>query len=1141
MVKKMKNSKRNTAILTAAILVSLMASSIIFAGAYTWNPNPKHGTVYNSASWVSTQRSDAEYQNAQYGDLLQDAYGWTGYQNGAPPGGARTGSTGGPAPDSPTVIWESDQMANITSLMINNVAVSTYETGVPVNAQIYSFTGNIAAFDGQVFGTCGIRLQNGTTRTVTISFHPYTHAVNWCVLQGFGLLSGTSAGRIDQVDATHMLVGNSMFDSDGKFYWRDNSMGGGAAYFSYIVDMNADTKGTPMIVGPGTIPQTPRVSSMRCWTLDNPEVDRNRYNSTEANKIQIGSGRWMWNYTIEEAGGAPQMAVGGGRLYTGSYCAYVVYALNMTDGTKIWETRYPSQVGYSGSYDADHDILFTDCQSPYTTGFNASTGEVLWQNDETGVRAFNVYGSRYAYGRFYAHDLGQGLTGATKCYDAVTGKKLWASLTTYYIGYYWNVIADGKIFGMESDGSATTGRERQQAGWACWDAYTGEKLWEFGQEPPRGDINNPALAYGCLFLPLYGKLTVISTAAEPQPWNMWRGNVENPGVTRSLGPRNLNQGPAWTFTAEAGIDSSPVVAKGKVYVGCNDNNIYCLDAYNGALIWKRKLGGSTSLFGYYSTPAVSADGSQVIIGPDDGNMYSLDANTGEIQWQYNMGPYIPFVTQQQFNNKPSPILYNGKIYCGSIHSNATYCLTMGGSLVWSVQTGGPCVSSVAIENNTVYQVTWGFDDNNNNPGTGAGAITDDEGGYVYMINADTGAMVKTAGAPLGKFDVTPPTITRYYQPAIDGGYRTAAPGLPSATPIAVATGKDTILYMGVKARHMIAYNCTSGQICMQLEAAWILTENSDGSCTYVPDAYATGSSRGNTAGGGKIYTQAGPTMASFNASLFGPPYSMTFNNSQYWGQYNRGSGSTVLWQAWGGWEIWASPVYAGFQYNGSSAVYCGSDSFGLTMWNASDGAPLSWFTTGGSMHSSPAIYDNGLYVGSGDGILRCFRDHPIQPMAIAIALDRNTVDLNSSDSVTVTVGLSGLNQRSYDLSDNVITLNPPFPNASIIVTFTDPNGVDTNMTATTDANGMATVTFTPNVKGTWKAIAWYLGEDRPKWSYGYAWSDQPTIEATQTITSPPVVEPPADNTMTYVYAAIAVVAIVVVAAAALLWMRKGKK
>src|SRR3972149_11978093 len=288
----MKNSKRNTAILTATILISLMATSIAFSGAYIWNPNPKHGTVYNSAPWVSTQGSEAVYQNAKYGDLLQDAYGWTGYQNGAPPGGSRTGATGGPAPDSATVIWESDQMDNITSWMVSNQLVSTYENGNKVNAKITSFGGNIAAFDRQVFGTATAQMQNGTTRNVIVSFHPYTHAFNWVVVTGLGTLSRTSASRIDQVDATHMLVGNSMFNSDGKYFWTDSNMGGGAAYFSYIVDMNADTKGTPMIVGPGTIMGTPRVSSMRCWTLADPETDKVVYNSTAAgavNNAQLNS------------------------------------------------------------------------------------------------------------------------------------------------------------------------------------------------------------------------------------------------------------------------------------------------------------------------------------------------------------------------------------------------------------------------------------------------------------------------------------------------------------------------------------------------------------------------------------------------------------------------------------------------------------------------------------------------------------------------------------------------------------------------------------------------------------------------------------------------------------------------------------
>jgi outer membrane protein assembly factor BamB len=48
---------------------------------------------------------------------------------------------------------------------------------------------------------------------------------------------------------------------------------------------------------------------------------------------------------------------------------------------------------------------------------------------------------------------------------------------------------------------------------------------------------------------------------------------------------------AWNYTTSANIwDPSPAVADGKVYMRCNDGNFWCLNAANGALIWKYKTG-----------------------------------------------------------------------------------------------------------------------------------------------------------------------------------------------------------------------------------------------------------------------------------------------------------------------------------------------------------------------------------------------------------------------------------------------------------------------------------------------------------------------------------------------------------------------
>jgi outer membrane protein assembly factor BamB len=50
------------------------------------------------------------------------------------------------------------------------------------------------------------------------------------------------------------------------------------------------------------------------------------------------------------------------------------------------------------------------------------------------------------------------------------------------------------------------------------------------------------------------------------------------------------------------VDSSPAVVGGKVYVGSEDNSVYCLDVDTGSKIWKYKTGGCV-----WSSPAV-ADG-----------------------------------------------------------------------------------------------------------------------------------------------------------------------------------------------------------------------------------------------------------------------------------------------------------------------------------------------------------------------------------------------------------------------------------------------------------------------------------------------------------------------------------------------------
>src|SRR3972149_6752423 len=485
----MKNSKRNTAILTAAILVSLMASSLVFAGAYTIVYNTKAGTVVTTASYLSSSNSADAITAAMYGDaeaLLQ--YEW---DEPLANGGESTGSYDGPAPDRPDVLYTTSSTTGTPIAVVklgNRILTSGSPSAETNNPFIVSFSGAVMGIDKQLFGSATIRVNatvgNTTTRSALVSLNPFTGACNWASILGLGPTSGASIGAdmaqasyIYKVDDTHIATGLGgglcMFKTNGDFLWRDNSITPGAVYHAAVLQAAPVYKiFGPRSPGSSGLPMgsaVSRVSYLMCWDLSSPDTDKSDYNSTEANRVWLRSGRNIWNYTIDEPGSNPIMCYGDGNVYMGSYCSASVYAVNATTGVKMWELLMPCDTGYRGCF--AEGKLFVGCQAVYETAINGTTGEIVWQNnDGLANRGFNVWNINYWDGKVYYHDLGAGRSGAQKCYDAATGKRLWSSGEYELIGYYQTVIGGGKIYGMQSDGSMTTGREPDPTSFSCWDA-----------------------------------------------------------------------------------------------------------------------------------------------------------------------------------------------------------------------------------------------------------------------------------------------------------------------------------------------------------------------------------------------------------------------------------------------------------------------------------------------------------------------------------------------------------------------------------------------------------------------------------------------------------------------------------------------
>ncbi len=91
--------------------------------------------------------------------------------------------------------------------------------------------------------------------------------------------------------------------------------------------------------------------------------------------------------------------------------------------------------------------------------------------------------------------------------------------------------------------------------------------------------------------------------------------------------------------------SSPAVAKGVVYAGSYDGNLYALHAKTGKKLWSYLAGGYV-----ISSPAV-ANG-VVYIDNDAATLYALNAETGAKLWESSFGT----------GSFASPVVADGMVY-----------------------------------------------------------------------------------------------------------------------------------------------------------------------------------------------------------------------------------------------------------------------------------------------------------------------------------------------------------------------------------------------------------------------------------------------------------------------------------------------
>jgi outer membrane protein assembly factor BamB len=819
-----------------------------------------------------------------------------------------------------------------------------------------------------------------------------------------------------------------------------------------------------------------------------------------------------WVYPCDTPGEI--LCSGGGLVYIGS-TEGKVYALN-SDGERVWISSTLGGIAQQSAMYSDGK-LFISANTWQMICFDAETGERLWATYK-GDRAFSAYRGTVGMGMVFDTTVELDPHGHVRAFDVETGTQLWKQPAYFNIAYTTMACADGKVYTSVCDrstGIQTGGLPFPGYGTACFDAYTGTKLWELEQ-----NFATPSLAYGNLYGRGGGYIWCIGPPSKD--WTHgFIGNVEQPRVAvGQSGPKDIST-PKWEYQTGGDVYSSPAVVDGKVYVGSTDFNWYCLDAYTGDKIWNFTID-------HYVRSSCAVVNGRVFTGADDGYFYCLDAETGEQIWKVSAGGHFPYLlAAPEAEPRSSPIVMGGRMYVGSLDGRV-YCLdTADGSIEWTYTTGKAIMGSPTYSGGIIYIVS-----------------TD---GYLYALETDGDLAWQSAFTlDLG---VGIPDYSEHYAIATpvvaqDEGLVVVAGGVQYGT---AAMGDDWYAYYG-QSTPRGAWGGGIRMFCFDAEtgdSVWNISRAGNTDASYIP-AYFDG----------EIY--AGEffevTSLDINDPEAGPYYAADFT----YGQRRHGNRT---WGAWLGYQIQSSVAYADDPTG--AKIYVGSDIGSVYCLDAEDGSTHSVFLAAGNVPCSPAIWEGKMYIGATTGKVYCFDDAPTVDIDIWAESNKGA-QMYNTETIEICGALTANpieyvwdpnEEDDYETGSWVATestFHPGVPNSEVQLYLTKPDGTDDMLTTTTDKWGYFEFSYSPTDVGEWGWVVNFEGGVHPAITYSPAYGEWNPLTVNSPTAGPSngngnsngdgngngTEPPPAGLPMEYVYAVIAVIIIVVVAALAYFFLRK---
>jgi outer membrane protein assembly factor BamB len=160
-------------------------------------------------------------------------------------------------------------------------------------------------------------------------------------------------------------------------------------------------------------------------------------------------------------------------------------------------------------------------------------------------------------------------------------------------------------------------------------------------------------------------------------------------------------GPLWAVDLGADVDGAPVLGDdGAVYVGTDGDEVVRLDAGDGHVVWRRKVGGFVR-----GTLSMTRGGDVAagVYGPTPREVV-LEASSGDVRWKFP----IQGTGAREFGVHGGAIEDAAGALVFGAQDDSVYAIDSSGEILWSFMTGGDVDAPVTMLSDG--SVVFGSDD-----------------------------------------------------------------------------------------------------------------------------------------------------------------------------------------------------------------------------------------------------------------------------------------------------------------------------------------------------------------------------------------------------------------------------------------------